>query len=131
MNEYQTWSEGLTEETVRITETEQLDNTTELRLTSLLYGDNDNVVVTVMRKNERCLVSDAGEAAWAARVRHLGDERFTEDEHTKAQAIAARRNVEFEGDDVSTECDEAELEQAVKRVALACQEIEAAAARWR
>ena len=97
----------------------RLDNTTESRLTSLLYGDNDVVDVMVSFQNEHCAISDDGEAEWLARVRHLSGDKFTTEQHSKAQAIAARWNVEFKNDEVATTCTEAELQRAVKRVALA------------
>ena len=122
---------GLTEDAVMITRTRQLDSTTESQFTSLLYGDGDVVSVFVTRRNERCVASEAGDGAQAARERHLGGEGFTENERAKAQGIAAHRNVEFERGEVTMECSQAELEQAIKRVVLASQEIEAAAERWR
>ena len=96
MNEYQIWSEGLTEDAVRMTGAHPLDSTTESHFTSLLYGDNDVVNVMVKIENERCVVSDGGDAEWTARMRHLGAGRFTADERSKAQAIAGRRDVVFQ-----------------------------------
>ena len=140
MDEYQEWREGLGEADVEITHAESLDGGAdtitagkrESRLrTSLLYGDNDVIDVIVIREGERFTVTDAGECSWTAEIRHFADDGWTAEQRDKGAAIATRWNVLFENGEVVTKCDAAAMLSAVKRVALAAQEIEAAAEGWK